>query len=332
MAKYIFYPGCSLTRNARAYLDSLVAINDRLGIQLDEIDDWNCCGATEYMAIHTIGAWALIGRNLAIAEQQANGSRTVMAPCSACYLNLAKTDSYMQKDAKLNEQVNAALAAGNLHYSAGSLEIRHLLDVIVNDVGLDAVKAEVVRPLSGLRIAPYYGCMIARPDPEHRWDDVEHPMALDRLLEALGAQVIDFPMKTHCCGGHMTQINTPVAYDLIRRLVHTASEYRADVIAVLCPMCQLNLDAYQPDMNRFFNTNYQIPILYFTQLMGLAFGLEPEQLGFGTEFVDARPALRRIDIEVAVAETPAGDAAPKRVKKVKEGLPMPRMPEDEETS
>lgn len=331
MMKYIFYPGCSLQRTARPYLDSIMAIRQMLGIELEEIQDWNCCGATEYSAVHHIAAFALIARNLALAAQQSNGTRTVTAACSACYLNLAKTDSYMIRDSCLDEQVNAALAAGGLQYEPGTLEIRHLLDIIVNDIGMEKIKNLVTRPLVGLRIAPYYGCMIARPDRDHRWDNVEHPTALDRLMKTLGAEVIDFPLKTHCCGGHMTQINLPVAYDLIRRIVHAAAEYRADLIVTLCPMCQLNLDAYQIEMNKYFHTDYRVPIVYFTQLMGLAFGLEADALGLGKEFIDARPALTKIGVEVPPEAAEAVAAArPKRKKGEKEGLPMPRMPATEE--
>ena len=334
MSKYIFYPGCSLERTTRPYLDSLMAIRDLIGIDLEEIRDWNCCGATEYIAVHHLAAYALIGRNLALASQQVDGTRTVTAACSACYLNLAKTDSYMQHDAVLNQQVNTALAAGGLQYTPGSIEIRHLLDVILNDVGLDKIKSKVVRPLKGLRVAPYYGCMIARPDRDHRWDNVEHPTALDSVMKALDAEVIDFPLKTHCCGGHMTQISLPTAFELIRRLIHAAADYRADVIVTLCPMCQLNLDAYQGDMNKHFHTDYHVPVLYFTQLMGLAFGLEPETLGLGKEFVDSRAALRRIGVEVPAVseerETPV--AKSRRKRKEKEGLPMPRMPGSKEAS
>ena len=332
MAKYIFYPGCSLQRSARPNLDSLLAIRQFIGMEIEEIQDWNCCGATEYVSVHQLAAFALAGRNLALAAKQINGTRTVMAACSACYLNLAKTDSYLQHDPDLNEQVSSALAAGNLSYTPGSLKVRHLLDIIVNDVGLDTVKSRVVRPLKGLRVAPYYGCMIARPDRDNRWDNVEHPVAMDRLLKALGAEVIDFPLKTHCCGGHMTQIDVPVAYELIRRLIHGAAEYNADIMVTLCPMCQLNLDAYQVEVNRYFHTNYQMPILYFTQLMGLAFGLEPDNLGLGKEFVDSRSGLGKIGIELPEAELAAEGAPPVRPKRRKkdEGLPMPRMPGDDE--
>lgn len=329
--KYLFYPGCSLQRSARPYLDSTLAIEKVLGIGLQEIEDWNCCGATEYHSIHHVASFALIARNLALAAQHKNGTPALLAACSACYLNLAKTDSYMFHDQQLNQQVNTALAAGGLEYQPRSVTVRHLLDVIVNDIGLEAVGQHVTRPLHGLRVAPYYGCMIARPDRDHRWDRVEHPVAMDHLLTALGAEVVDFPLKTHCCGGHMTQINEQTAYELIRRLVHTAAEFRADVMVTLCPMCQLNLDAYQGEMNKFFRTNYRVPIIYFTQLMGLAFGIDADTLGLGKEFVDARPALRKIGVVSTAAESDQpGSARPRRKKGEREPLPMPRMPASEE--
>lgn len=322
--KYIFYPGCSMEHNARAYLDSLMAIREPLGIELEEIDDWNCCGATEFMSVSPIAGHALIGRNLALAEQQANGTRTVMAGCSACYLNLAKTDHYMLESKKLSDTVNTALAAGGLHYTPGSLKVRHLLDVLMHDVGLDTIQRQVIRPLTGLRVAPYYGCMILRPDFDHRFNYPEYPAQLDQILAVLGAEVIDFPMKLDCCGGHMTQISKPVALELIRRLIHAAAEYRADMLVTLCPMCQLNLDAYQAEMNHYFHTNYHIAVTYFTQLIGLALGKDPKELGFGKEFVDARPALGRIGVQVPVSE-PVATPKPKRSK---QALPMPSLKRD----
>ena len=198
--------------------------------------------------------------------------------------------------------------------------------MIVNDIGLDAVKAKVVRPLKGLRVAPYLGCMVPRPDYQHRWSNPEYPNELDRLLKALGAEVIDFPLKTHCCGGHMTQIGPETAYKLINRLLSSADQYKADVMATLCPMCQMNVDAYQGETNRHFHTNFQIPIIFFTQLIGLAFGLEPKALGFGREFVSTKAMLGRIGLE---APEPIESAPPKKPRK-KEGLPMPRMPGDSE--
>ncbi|MBI3160131.1 MAG: CoB--CoM heterodisulfide reductase iron-sulfur subunit B family protein [Chloroflexi bacterium] len=319
--KLIFYPGCSMLGPARPYMESLTAIEPLLEMELQEVEDWNCCGATEYMAVHRLPAYALVARNLAIAQKQSNGSRTVMAACSACYLNLAKTDKYMADSIEMNVSVNDALAAGGLSYDPGSLRIRHLLDVLYTDIGLEKIRARVTRPLNGLKIAPYYGCMIVRPDPHHRWPNPENPTALEEILEALGAEAVEYPMKTRCCSGHMTLINPDTAYELIRELVHSATISQADLLATLCPMCQLNLDAYQVEMNKHFGSAYHMPVLYITQLIGLAFGLAPEQLGIGKEFIPSAPALAKIGVEI-----PPEAATPRRGRKKDEGLPMPQMP------
>lgn len=322
---YLFYPGCSMESNALAYNESLMAIYETLGIQLEEIEDWNCCGATEYLGISLVPAYALIGRNLALAAKQATDSNTVVASCSACYLNLAKADHYMAERPVLGEKVNEALAAGGLHYKAGTLEIRHLLDVFINDVGLDAIRSKVIKPLKGLRVAPYLGCMVPRPDYQKRWSDAEHPTELDRVLKALGAEVIDFPLKTHCCGGHMTQISPNTAFEMIGRLLASAHQYKADVIATVCPMCQMNLDAYQAEALRYMRSQNReisgrIPILFFTQLMGVAFGKDPKKLGFGREFMSAHEAMSHIGVVTPLPE----EIKPKRKKST--GLPMPIMP------
>jgi heterodisulfide reductase subunit B len=319
MSGYLLYPGCSMDGSGRAYCDSLKAVAEVIGLELQEIDDWNCCGATEYLGIKLTPAYALISRNLALAAQQANGTKTVVAPCSACYLNLAKADHYMQEQPVLGQHVNEALAAGGLSYKPGSLDIRHLLDVLIYDVGLDTIKSKVVRPLTGLRVAPYLGCMVPRPDYEHRWSDYEYPVELDLLLNALGAEVIDFPLKTECCGGHMPQISPDTAFELIRRLVSAADEHHADLMAAVCPMCQMNLDAYQGETNRFFHTKYQMPVVFFTQLMGLAFGLDAKDLGFGLELVSAHKALAKIGVEHP-AEAPTTKGKPRK----NGSLPMPK--------
>jgi heterodisulfide reductase subunit B len=304
--------------SGRAYRDSINAIVEALDLQFEEIEDWNCCGATEYLGISLIPAYSLIARNLALAAKQKNGTRTVIAPCSACYLNLAKADYYMQERPVLGEKVNEALAAGGLEYKPGTLDVRHLIDILVYDVGLETIRSKVTRPLHGLRVAPYMGCMLPRPDYQHRWSDSEHPTELDDLLRALGAEVIDYPLTTECCGGHMPQISPETAFELLRRLVADADERGAYLMATVCPMCQLNIDAYQNEMNRYFGSDYQMPVLFFTQLMGLAFGREPRELGVGLEIVSSRKALANIGVEVPVVQEAA---AP---RKKEEGLPMPR--------
>ncbi len=319
--KYSYYPGCSLERNARAYHQSTMAVAEPLGIEFAEVEDWNCCGATEYFSLKLVPAYALVSRNLALAAEQSTNGNHLVAPCSACFVNLLKTDHYMARSPELAAKVNTALEAGGLHYEPGSVQVRHLLDIIVNDVGYEAVAAKVTKPLYNLRVAPYYGCLIVRPGLEETFDNAEYPTTLDKLMQVMGATVVDFPLKAHCCGGHMTQISEEVALELIRRLLKNASDYGADTIVTLCPMCQLNLDAYQKHVNNFFGTNYSIPILYFTQLMGLAFGIPPKELGFGKELVDAKLTLAKI-----TAEAPQ---APQQARRSKDALPLPTRREEE---
>jgi heterodisulfide reductase subunit B2 len=325
---YSYFPGCSLERNAQSYQMSTQAIAKPLGLDLLEIDDWNCCGATEYISLNLLASYALVARNLAQATKNV-GVDQVVAPCSACYLNLRKCDHYMHEDADLERKVNQALSAGGLSYKGGTLRVRHLLDVVVNDVGFDAIAEKVTRPLKGLRIAPYYGCMIVRPtyksngSGQPAFDNTEYPTSLDKLLKRLGAEVVDFPMKAHCCGGHMTQISESTGFELIRRLVKGATDYQSDMIVTLCPMCQLNLDGFQAAMNSHFKTDYHMPVLYFTQALGLAMGIPADQLGIGQELVDARPALAKIGVEVPVEPEPVQKKRPPKGE-----LPMPRMPEE----
>jgi heterodisulfide reductase subunit B len=262
-------------------------VSERLGIQLVELDDWNCCGATEYFTQDELTACAVIARNLALV-----GSETdqLVAPCAACFLNLAKTDRLMATQPRMNTQINEALAAGGLRYQAGRIQVRHLLDVIYTDLGRQAVQDNTTTPLDGLRVAPYYGCQVVRP--LEGFDNTEYPMKMDEMFQWVGAEVVDYPVKAHCCGGHMTQISEPQAFELIRRLLQSAAEYKADVIACMCPMCQLNLDAYQSRVGREFNTVFNLPIVFFTQLLGVAFGIELARLGFGKEIVAAEPVIR----------------------------------------
>ncbi|HIE58158.1 MAG TPA: disulfide reductase [Anaerolineales bacterium] len=319
--KYGYYPGCSLEKNAIAYHQSAMAIAPAFELEFAEVDDWNCCGATEYFSINAIPAYALVGRNLALAAQQklnGNGQQLV-APCSACFLNLKKTDHYMHESADLNAKVNQALAAGGLHYDPGSVEVRHLLDIFVNDIGFDAIAEKVTHPLYNLQVAAYYGCLVTRPAKIESFDSPEYPTSLDTMMQKLGATVVDFPLKAHCCGGHMTQISEDVALELIRRLLKNAADYDADVIVTLCPMCQFNLDAYQDAVNKKFGTKYKIPILYFTQMIGLALGIKPKALGFGKELISAKAALAKIGVKAP--------KKPKKKRPPKEALPMPKRKE-----
>ncbi len=285
--KYAYYPGCSLECSSAAYDVSVRAVADVLGIDLRELDDWNCCGATEYFSQDELTACAVIARNLALVDPQID---QLVAPCAACFLNLKKTDHLMTDNQELGHKINEALAAGGLHYDPGRVQVRHLLEVICMDIGEAAVREKVVRPLVGLRVAPYYGCQIVRPFAG--FDSTEYPMKLDELFTWLGAEVVDYPAKAHCCGGHMTQISEPQAFELIRRLLQSAVDQNADMILCMCPMCQLNLDAYQSRVNGHFKTSFKIPIVFFTQMLGIALGIEPNKLAFGKEIVPAEPVIQ----------------------------------------
>lgn len=285
--KYAYYPGCSLECNAAAYDVSVREVADLLGIKLLELDDWNCCGATEYFSQDELTACSVIARNLALVDPQMD---QLVAPCAACYLNLKKVDKLMGDHPEMGAKINQALAAGGLNYKPGRVTVRHMLDVIHDDLGETTVRDKVVRPLSGLRMAAYYGCQVVRPIDNG--DNPEYPVKMDNLLRWLGAEVVDYPVKAHCCGGHMTQISEPQAFELIRRLLKSADDYQADMIVCMCPMCQLNLDGYQARVNKHFGTNYHLPIMYFTQMLGVAFGIEPKRLGFGKELVAAEPVIR----------------------------------------
>jgi len=309
--KYAYYPGCSMSHNAAAYDQSFRAVMEILAQELVELDDWNCCGATEYFSLNPLPAYALIARNLALVEPD---TTDLVAPCSACYLNLVKTDDHMGKYPQIGSDVNEALAEARMNYQPGAVKVRHALDAIYTDVGLDVVKAHVTHPLTNLRLAPYYGCLIVRP--EHGFDDPEYPMSLDHLFEALGASVIDYPLKAACCGGHMPQISPEAAFGLIHEIMATAVDRGADALVTVCPMCHLNIDMFQDQANRHFGTNYSMPILYFTQIMGLAYGLSAKAMGFGQELVSAQRVLDKL-------AQPPEEVKAKKPRRDKQALPMP---------
>ncbi len=277
--KYAYFPGCSLKGLGRAYEESLLPVMERLGVELVELSDWNCCGATAYMSVDEAQAGVLAARNLALAAQ--TGPHDLLTPCSACYLVLNKTRHNVAEFPEIRDTVHRALRSAGLSY-ADSTRVRHPLDVLVHDVGLDAIREKVVRPLKGLKVAPYYGCQVVRP--YSTFDDAWNPTTMDRLLSALGAEVVAFPLKTKCCGGSLTGTLPEAGLRLTYILLKEALRRGADVIATICPLCQFNLDAYHDQIARRWGRT-RIPTVYFTQLMGLAFGFPPERLGLNRNFI-----------------------------------------------
>ena len=271
--KFSYFPGCSLKGLGRAYEESLLPVLKHLGVELEELEDWNCCGATAYMAVDEAKACVLAARNLALTEK--SGHQQLLAPCAACYLVLNKTQHYVHDFPAMKETVDRALAAVDLKLS-GTIPVRHPLDMLLNDVGLEAIRQKVARPLSGLKVAPYYGCQLVRPYAT--FDDQYNPTTMDRLLEALGATVIRYPLKTKCCGGSLTGTVPEAGTRMVYILLNEARKRGADCLATVCPLCQFNLDAYHFELTRQYGP-VLLPTVYFTQLMGLAFGLPEKELG-----------------------------------------------------
>jgi heterodisulfide reductase subunit B len=286
MKEYALFPGCSLEKMASSYHVSAVETTRKLGVSLKELEDWNCCGATTYFHVDELLAYTLTARNLAMAEQE---GLDLVAPCSACYKNSYFTNRYLKEDPDLADHINYALEEDNLQFS-GSSEVRHLMEIYVDEVGLEEVKSQVSSPLEGLSVAPYYGCQIVRPRKDD--ENVEQPQFFEELLSAIGADPIDYnPLKVHCCGGSLILTSRRAALSMVRNLLQSAVDRGADVIATACPLCQVNLECYQNQVNQEFDTELSVPVMYFTQLVGLAMGIKPQKLGIGKELVSAAPVV-----------------------------------------
>jgi len=273
MLQYAYYPGCSLEHTASPYDKSIRAVFKTLGVGLHEIEDWNCCGATMYMSVKKIVGYAISARNLALAQ---NMGMQICAPCSSCYTILRKTNRHIAWDPKERAKINEALKAADLSYDT-SVEVRHPLDILTNDIGLEDIKKRLKCRLSGIRVAPYYGCQIIRP--HGYFDDVDEPVKMDQLLAALGAEVVPYPCKVRCCGGMLMTTQEDVALNLNMKLLQAAADNNADMIATACPLCQMNLEAYQDKINKAFGTHFRMPIVYFSHLLGTALGIPAKELG-----------------------------------------------------
>jgi heterodisulfide reductase subunit B len=256
-----------------------------LGIVLVELDDWNCCGATAYLPIREKRSFVLSARNLAIAEKDGRELATI---CNACYVVLRKTDKYMADDPKLRGEIRRALQAGGMDYE-GTVRVRHFLDIVVNDLGEEAVRGHVVRDLSGLKVACYSGCQLSRPFED--LDDPEYPELMERLVGWLGAEVVPFPMSAKCCGGLAMTTHPETGQVLTGKILKAAKDRGAECVATCCPLCQINLEGYQAQVGAFMGADCEIPVLYFTQLMGTAFGLRPKELALKDSLTPVKDLL-----------------------------------------
>jgi len=280
---YLYYPGCSLKSTGRAYEESMLSVFRKLDLAVMELEDWNCCGATAYMSISELKAFALSARNFALAEAQCKELSTaeLVVPCAACYLCLNKARRYLDEHEELREKINRALQTANLDYH-NRTRIRHPLDVLANDLRPEKIKDAVVHSLSGIKVACYYGCQIVRPYAD--FDDQKNPHVMDDLARLLGAEPISWPLKTRCCGGSLMGTAQDVGLRLSFIILKEAVKRGCHAVITACPLCQFNLECYQPKMSNLYGESVNIPVLYFTQLMGMAFGISERELGLQRNF------------------------------------------------
>lgn len=282
-----YYPGCSLHSSARSYQVSTLLVAESLGLELEEVPEWICCGATPFHSTSPLLAVAFPMQNL--VQVEAMGAKEVALPCAACYGRFRAADHQVKSDPKLRAQVERVLDAK----CQGNVSILHLLDLLVNRVGVEPIRKKFVKSLSGLRLACYYGCLLTRPPKVVAFDDPEAPTSMERLMEAAGAAPVEWPLKTECCGATLGISYIEVASRLINQLLRDAVRAGAEMVVAACPLCQPNLDARQGEAGRILGQELNVPVVYFTQLLALAMGHDPGRLELDKNVVDPLPILRR---------------------------------------
>lgn len=281
-----YFPGCSLHATAREYAESLKAIAKRLDVELTEIEDWACCGATSAHATNHLLGVALPARTLALASEQ--DMEEILAPCAACYSRLATARHELKEDQSLKETVDGMLD----RTVDTNVRVRSLVKFLQEQA--PSIKGEVRRPLEGLKVACYYGCLLVRPPELTDMDDSEAPTSMEAVVEAAGAKAVEWNRRIDCCGGGFSLSRTSSVVRLSRSIIEDARLGGADLIAVACPMCHSNLDFRQKAIAKRTSSGADMPILFLSQLVGLALGEDPAALGLDRHFVDTNTISTRL--------------------------------------
>ncbi|MBN1584181.1 MAG: CoB--CoM heterodisulfide reductase iron-sulfur subunit B family protein [Anaerolineae bacterium] len=280
-----YFPGCTLSTKAQGFDVAGRASTKALGLELVELEQWNCCGATFPLA--TDNELALVGPTRVLVEAQRYG-QCLATLCAICYNVLKRTAVFLQANEEKRERINLFIE----EEYRGQVRVLHLLELLRDDLGFDTIQERVVKRLSGLNVAPYYGCLLLRPQAEIGLDDPDEPTILHDLLSSLGCEVVDFPYKTECCGSYLTVTAANAAQELSYTILNSAAIEGAGMVVTTCPLCQFNLDYRQKEMGRAHAGYSPVPVLYFTQLLGIALGLDSTDYGFDRHYVDPRPLLR----------------------------------------
>ena len=285
VTKLAYYPGCPSDATAMEQDMSTKAVFEKLGVELVEVEDWNCCGAAEVEDPELV--YALNARNLAIAEKE---GLDIVTPCSICYYNLERSNIALKADDELRAKVKGI--DSSLDYN-GKIKAKHVLDVFVNDIGLEELSSKMSKKLN-LKVAPYYGCYIGRP-PETAFDDPDDPDLMDKLIELMGGEIVPFSqMKSLCCGGPLMMTRSDIAFEMAMKILDTAKTAGADCIALACPLCGMMLDGKQADIEKALHVKLDMPVVYITQLLGLALGIDAKELGLNKNAVDTKEILGKV--------------------------------------
>lgn len=287
--KYSYYPGCSLHTTAKEFDISTKVVMEELGVELEELKDWSCCGGSIAGGVsHDIGM-AMAARNVALAQKQ---NLDLLASCSGCYNKSAKAAKALENGTE-KDRIMAILAEMGITISDYNIRVRNVVDVLANDLD---ISSQIKKPLTGLKVACYYGCLLTRPADITGWDSPVFPMSMDRLAQACGAEVVDFRSKTKCCGGPILVSKQEVAFELTKKLLDEAKSLDADCIVLACPLCATNLELRQADIEKMYNVTYNLPVLYITEIIGLALGMKPGKLGMNKHIVSAQPVLKKLGL------------------------------------
>jgi heterodisulfide reductase subunit B len=286
--KYAYFPGCSLHSTAKEYDRSLLAVCEKVGIELEEVKNWICCGSTPAHTTSKLLSLALPLKNL--AEIEKTGFREVIVPCAACFSRFKMAQHEIDSEPALAAEVERIIE----YEFRDEVKVYHPLDILSNDAGLSKLTQLVKNDLSGLKVVCYYGCLLTRPPKIMNFDVCEYPQSMDKILQALGISTLDWSYKTDCCGASHALTRTEIVLKLSHDILEGAKSVGADAIAVACCMCHWNLDAYQEEVGKEYQVAYQLPILYFTQLMGLSFGIPAEKLLLKRHFVNTEDILAKV--------------------------------------
>jgi heterodisulfide reductase subunit B2 len=298
MKKLTYFPGCSAHGTSEEFDHTLKLVMKTLEVEMEEIPDWNCCGATSAHVMTENLAYALPLRNLVLAEKME--SKTMGIACASCYSRMKVTKVHMDGNAELANRINSTIIQeGNYQ---GTVDVKSMLQFCYEDIGLETLKSKVKKSLAGLKVACYYGCLLTRPKNITQFDSPEYPMSMDRIMEALGAEAVEFDFKTECCGASFSISNTDIVHSLSGKILEVAKESGAHMIVVACPLCQSNLDMRQPDIAKLLGKKIDLPVMYFTQLLALAFGFPESELKLGKHIVPVQSALSNIG---KITEKPA---------------------------